>query len=124
MTHTAPGAAGPNGLVSEDCARQGAVLEAFGKIIDAVGEDGDLSSVLEVLTERACRLLGVGRCAVYLLDEETGLYPRPVLRGGAQFGVDSSRRTAGVEADRFPREIVVTRLPVLVSNARRDPRPI
>src|SRR5690348_9094575 len=101
MTHSVPAVAGPHGLVSEDCARQGAVLEAFAKIIDAVGDDGDLTSVLEALTERACRLLGVDRCAVYLLDEESGLYRSEALRVGDQFGPDSARRTAGVEADRF-----------------------
>ncbi len=123
-TQTVPAMAGSHRLTSEDCARQGAVLEAFGKIIDAVGDDGDLSSVLEVLTDRACRLLAVNRCAVYLLDEESGLYRSEVLRVGDQFGEDNTRLTAGVEADRFTREIVATRLPVLISDAQRDHRPI
>jgi GAF domain-containing protein/sugar diacid utilization regulator len=115
---------GSRAITSEDCARQGAVLEAFGEIIDAVGEDGDLSSVLEVLTDRACRLLSVNRCAVYLLDEESGLYRGQVLRVGDQFGESIKRFASGVEADRFTREILATRRPVLIPDAQRDHRPI
>ncbi len=111
-------------LVAEDCARQGAVLEAFGEVIDAVGDDGDLSSLLEVLTDRACRLLSVNRCAVYLLDEESGLYRGELLRVGGQLGESIKRLVSGVEADRFTREVISTRRPVLIADAQRDPRPI
>jgi sugar diacid utilization regulator/GAF domain-containing protein len=114
----------PAAVTPEDCARQGAVLEAFGEIIDAVGDDGDLSPVLEVLTDRACRLMSVNRCAAYLLDEESGLYRGEVLRVGGRFGKDVKRYASGVEADRFTREILATRRPVLISDAQRDPRPI
>jgi sugar diacid utilization regulator len=115
---------GSRAITSEDCARQGDVLEAFGEIIDAVGDDGDLGSVLEVLTNRACLLLSVNRCAVYLLDEESGVYRGQALRVGDQFGESIKRFASGVEADRFTREILATRRPVLIPDAQRDPRPI
>lgn len=124
ITETDPAVSRPRGSVDDDCARHSAVLEAFSKIIDAVGEDGDLSSVLNVLTDRACRLLSVNRCAVYLLDEESGLYRGEVLRVGEQFGETIKRFASGVEADRFTREILATRRPVLIPDAQRDPRPI
>jgi GAF domain-containing protein/sugar diacid utilization regulator len=121
---TVPSVGWSAAVTPERCARQGAVLEAFGEMIEAVGDDGDLSSVLEVLTDRACRLTSVNRCAVYLLDEESGLYRGRMLRQGGHVAQDIAQFASGVDADRFTREILATRRPVLISDAQRDPRPI
>ena len=42
-------------------------------MMNADVEDTDLAGLLELLTARACELLGVDRCSVYLLDEDSGL---------------------------------------------------
>jgi sugar diacid utilization regulator len=112
------------GAASRDCARIEAALDAFREITDVVGDEADLRSLLELVTARTCALLAVDRCAVYLLDEETGLYHGQLLRAGGRTDDRIKRLTCGVEADGFTREILATRAPVVIGDARSDPRPI
>ncbi len=114
----------PPGTATRDCARIEAALEAFREITDVVGDEADLRSLLELVTARTCALLSVDRCAVYLLDEETGLYHGHLLRAGGRTDDRIKRLTCGVEADGFTREILATRAPVVIGDARADPRPI
>src|SRR5439155_14275340 len=107
-----------------DCARIEAALTAFREITDAVADDGDLQSLLELVTARTIELVSVNRCGVYLLDEDTGLYRGHLLRVGEALDHRIERLTCGVEADQFTREILTTRAPVVVSDARTDTRPI
>jgi sugar diacid utilization regulator len=85
-------------------------------------EEG-LQKLLRVIARDACSLVGVQRCSVYLRQGHGELF-----RGRITYiAGDDPRRpirqlTAGVEADRFTREIVSTGRPVLVSDARTDPR--
>ena len=78
-----------------DCARIEAALTAFREITEAVGDEADLASLLELLSARTCELVSVTRCAVYLLDEETALYRGHIVRTGARTDVSG----AAVEAD-------------------------
>lgn len=100
------------------------VVGAFREIADAAGEGGDMGSVLKVLADRACRLLSVNRCGVYLLDESSGLYRGEAFRVGGRFDDRIKRLACGVPADNFTREILTTQGPVLIADARQDPRPI
>jgi hypothetical protein len=82
----------------------------------------DLDAFLRRLAAELCALVDVPRCSVYLRDDETGLY-----RGQVGHGADDrlvKRLTCGLLADRFTREIVETRTPVVLEDAMRDPRAI
>lgn len=76
------------------------------------------------LAECLCSVLGVSRCAVYLRERRRGPFrgrlAYPLRRREADEWM--RRSVAGGEADRFSGEIVRTRRPVLVTDARRDPR--
>lgn len=101
-----------------------AAIRAFGDVAEALSETTGLDTLLHLIAQRICELAEVRRCSVYLRDEETGLFHGQV--GHADHDIDASikRLVAGLDADRFTREIVETKQPVLVSNALSDPRPI
>ena len=88
------------------CERIEAALVAFRGITDAVSGEADLESLLELVAERSSELLSVDRCAVYLLDEETGLYRGALLRARGADDDGIKRLTCGGEADRFTGEIL------------------
>jgi sugar diacid utilization regulator len=110
-----------DGLDHEDGYRLAA--EAFGEIAEAFAGEESIESLLRLIAQRACTLVGVSRCSIYLRREHSQLF-----KGRITYidGDDPDRAirqlTAGVEADKFTREIVSTQRPVLVHDARNDPR--
>lgn len=110
---------------ARDCARLEAAFSAFTDITDAVGEDGDLTTLLELVSARACELVGVERCAVYLRDDdETGALRGRLLRVGDSVDDRIKELGCGGEADRFTREILETLAPVVIADTRTDARPV
>ena len=101
-----------------------AAIRAFGDVAVALGEGKDLDTLLHLIATRICDLTKVRRCSIYLRDESTGLFHGQVGHAALDIDARVKRLTAGVAADRFTREIVETKRPVLVSNALTDPRPI
>ena len=83
-----------------------------------------VEDVLRATAAQLCSLVSATRCSVYLKDMDTGIFRGSV--GRARTDIDGRVRQliAGVEADRFTREIVETAQPVLVADARMDPRPV
>ena len=101
-----------------------AAIRAFGDVALGLVEAKDLDSLLHLIARHICDLSKVRRCSVYLLDENTGFFRGQVGHADSDIDARVKRLTAGVAADRFTREIVETKQPVLVSNALDDPRPI
>jgi GAF domain-containing protein len=100
-------------------------IRAFGAIADLLDEANDLDEVLHAIAARACELVNVRRCSVYLRDEEEPwLFRGRVAHADQDIDAHVKRLVAGVDADRFTREIVETKRPVLVRDAIHDPRPI
>lgn len=99
-------------------------IAAFADIAIGLREAIDRDEMLHLVARKMCELVGVSRCSLYLRDERTGLYRGQV--GHADHDIDPlvKRLTGGVEADRFTREIVRTRAPVVISDARRDQRAV
>jgi sugar diacid utilization regulator len=114
----------PPTTAPRDCERIEAALEAFRGITDAISGEADLRPLLELVAERSYELISVDRCALYLLDEETGLFRGHLLRARGANDDRIDRLTCGDDADRFTREILATRAPVAIADARRDPRPV
>lgn len=101
------------------------VLDAFEEIsIEAADQaEGGLDDVLRLVGRRLCGLLGVSRCSVYLREGD-------VFRGRVGYhdrkNIDAPIRLliAGTQKDHFTREIVQSKAPVYVADARSDRRTI
>lgn len=102
----------------------GAALRAFADVAEALGDVRDLDALLHLIATRICELAAAERCSVYLRDPETGLFRGQVGHPDTVSDAQIKRLVAGVPADRFTREIVDTKRPVVLSNALDDPRPI
>jgi hypothetical protein len=108
-------------------ARAGVVPDVAGAIAATaavLGDATDLDELLHVLASSTCRVLGISRCAIYLRDGEVGPFrgrvAHPPRRRDAEAWMQ--RSIAGIAADRFTQEILTTRRPVLITDARQDPR--
>ena len=99
-------------------------IAAFTAVASAQEDADSRDAYLRLVARKMCELIGAGRCSLYLRDDETGLYRGQVAH--ADRDVDSliKRLIGGVEADRFTREIVRTRCPVVIDDAQRDARAI
>jgi sugar diacid utilization regulator len=117
-------AAEPLELDSSSTASYRAAIRAFGDVAVALGKAQDLDTLLHLIATRICELAGVRRCSIYLRDETSGLFRGQVGHAAHDIDARVKRLIAGVAADGFTREIVETKRPVLVSNAKTDPRPI
>jgi sugar diacid utilization regulator len=111
----AEGAAGPS---------YAAIIEAFGKVADGAAREDDLDAVLHAAARQVRTLFAVGRCSVYLREGADGLFRGRVAETGADDDAAVRRLVCGTESDGFTREILATRAPVLIADARRDPRPV
>ena len=100
------------------------VIAAFREVTEAINEDMDLDAVLHIVARRICALFDVHRCSVYLKDDEAGLYRGRVGEPNQAWDEPIKRLTCGTEADRFTKEIVARKRPVLITDAQHDPRPI
>jgi sugar diacid utilization regulator len=99
-------------------------IRAFGEVAMALGEAKDLDSLLHLIARHICELAEVRRCSVYLRDAKTGLFRGQIGHADSDIDARIKRLTAGIAADRFTREIVDTKRPVVISNALEDPRPV
>ena len=117
------GSASRNGK-SEDSPGYREVVEAFRKVAGAISDETDPDVLLHLIAERICFLLSIKRCSVYLKDPETGLFHGQVAETGRKEDAAIKRLTAGIESDGFTREILAKKEPVLIKNAKSDPRPV
>src|ERR1700760_4809395 len=96
---------------------------ALSRITPAAAAVTSIDDLLRLVTERAAKLVGVERCSIYMREERANLF-----RGcagcskGSPLPDDFKRWVAGVPADGVTREVLETRLPVVVANARNDER--
>lgn len=100
------------------------VLEAFRQVAEAISDETDTDVLLHLIAARICSLLSIRRCSVYLKDPETDLFHGQVGETGRRDDAAIKRLTAGVESDGFTREILARKKPVLIRNAKSDPRPV
>lgn len=106
--------------------RYGDAITAFAEIAHAIRAEQDLEPLLEAVARKTCHLLGISRCSIYLKDEATGLFRGQVSVTPINTAIARElikRLTCGLEGDRFTAEILRKKQPVLVTNAKRDPRP-
>jgi len=98
---------------------------AFSRVVVAAGDGPDMDDLLHIVAKEMSKLVGVGRCSIHLRDEPAGIYRGRVGHsGGACLDQAIKRSLAGVPADGITRELLETRRPVIVGNARSDPRTV
>jgi sugar diacid utilization regulator/GAF domain-containing protein len=99
-------------------------IAAYAAVVRAMATMTTVEDVLRAVATQLCDLVGADRCSIYLKEEDTGIFRGQV--GHARIDIDGRVRQliAGVEADRFTREIIETGQPVVVTDARIDPRPV
>ena len=100
------------------------VAGALAGFAAALGAAGAPDELLGLLGSWTCRVLGIGRCAIYLRDGVAGPFRGQVAHPPRRREADEwmQRSIAGIAADRFTQEILTTRRPVLTTDARQDPR--
>jgi sugar diacid utilization regulator len=99
-------------------------IAAHASVVRSLSTMTTVEDVLRGVATALCDLVGAERCSVYLKDDDTGIFRGCVGRAPTDIDAGVRRLIAGVEADRFTREIVETCQPVLISDARVDPRPV
>ena len=99
-------------------------VRAFAGIAATLHQLDDLDAVLHLVASGICGLVGVHRCSIYLCEDDGGVFRGRIGHSGHSFDDRIRGLVAGVAADRFTREIVETRRPVVLADALADPRPI
>jgi sugar diacid utilization regulator len=110
---------------------EAAVIEGAGTggpVVSPPGEESaprrmELDQVLHLIASKICQFLDVSRCSVYLRDER-GQFRGQVAHARSNVDARIKRLVAGVESDRFTREIVASKQPVTLANVKDDPRPV
>lgn len=98
-------------------------FSALSEVTPAIAKVTNIDDLLSMVAKQITALVGVERCSIYMRDERQNLF-----RGcagccdGAPLADDIKRWTAGIPADGVTRETLETRRPVVVANARQDPR--
>ncbi|HVX34107.1 MAG TPA: GAF domain-containing protein [Solirubrobacterales bacterium] len=96
---------------------------ALSRITPAAAAVTNIDDLLRLVTQRAAALVGVERCSIYLREERANLFRGCVgCSKGSPLPDDFKRWVAGVPADGVTREVLETRRPVVVANARHDER--
>jgi sugar diacid utilization regulator len=98
-------------------------FSALSDVTPAIAEVTSIDDLLHLVARQVSELVGVERCTIYLREECQNLFRGCAgCCGGAALSEDITRWVAGVPADGVTREMLETRQPVVVTNARRDPR--
>jgi sugar diacid utilization regulator len=101
------------------------VIAAFCRIADAFDPQDDVDTAVRLLARTAAQLTASTRCCVYLRDPGSTLFRGHVAVGASPADDERVRHlVCGTASDRFTREIVELRRPVLISDARNDARPV
>lgn len=101
----------------------GRACGAFCRIADSLEHVHDLDELLRSIAREISVLVGVRRCSIHLRDEASGLF-----RGCVGHGIDDrgeanlKRSLAGMPGDGVTLELLRTKQPVIVRDARNDPR--
>src|SRR5687767_8755662 len=98
-------------------------FSAFARVTAALETAGSIDDLLRVVAREVAALVGVRRCSIHLRDAEGDLFRGRVGQDGDRSIDAHIRRTlAGIPADGVTLELMRTKKPVVVANARTDPR--
>ncbi|HYC82178.1 MAG TPA: GAF domain-containing protein [Solirubrobacterales bacterium] len=99
------------------------LLEIHSKVSQVAAKATATSELLEQVVREGAELIGVERCGIYLREADAGTFRASAsIRGGVPLPEDISRWRAGVPGDGLTVEAVASGEPVIVEDARADPR--
>lgn len=98
-------------------------FSALSEVTPAIARVTSIDDLMHLVARQISTLVGVKRCSVYMREERQNLFRgcAGCCDGGA-LPEDIKRWIAGVPADGVTKEMLETRRPVVVDNARQDPR--
>jgi sugar diacid utilization regulator/GAF domain-containing protein len=98
-------------------------FSALSEVTPAIAKVTSIDDLMHLVARQITGLVGVERCSVYMREERQNLFRgcAGCCAGGA-LPEDIKRWIAGVPADGVTKEMLETRRPVVVANARQDPR--
>ena len=99
-----------------------AAFEEVGVRATSICEPRELDELLRLVGRRICELLNVGRCSCYLRGDDGLFYGQVGYCRHADIDQPIKKLVSGT--DRFTEEIVSGRAPVLIVDARNDPRTV
>jgi GAF domain-containing protein len=107
--------------ISNDALRDAAA--AFALVASALESASDMDELLHVVARQISELVGVERCTIALRSDDTGLFHGCIGRAGGQT-LDSyvKQSLTGPLADDLTTELLETQRPVVIHDARSDPR--
>jgi sugar diacid utilization regulator len=98
-------------------------FSALSEVTPAISQVTCVDDLLHLVAKQASKLVGVERCSIYMREERQNLFRGCVgCCDGQAMSDDVKRWIAGIPADGVTRELLETRRPVIVANARHDPR--
>jgi sugar diacid utilization regulator len=98
-------------------------FSALSEVTPAIAKVTCIDDLLHLVARQANALVGVERCSIYMREERQNLFRGCVgCCDGAAMSDDVKRWIAGVPADGVTREMLETKRPVVIANARQDPR--
>lgn len=98
-------------------------FSALSEVTPAIAKVTCIDDLLHLVARQVTALVGVERCSLYLREERQNLFRGCVgCCEGVPLSDDIKRWLAGIPADGLTREVLKTRQPVIVANARQDPR--
>ena len=102
-----------------------AAFAAAARVTLAAERAATLEDLLRVAAREVVALVGVERCSVHLRDEKAGVFRGCIGHAGDR-DIDAyvKRTLAGIPADGVTLELLRTKRPVIVTDARTDPRVI
>jgi DNA-binding PucR family transcriptional regulator len=96
---------------------------AFARVTAALETASSVDDLLRVVAREVADLVGVSRCSIQLREEDGELFRGRVGSVGERsIDAEVRRSSAGWPADGLMRELVQSLRPVIVANARTDPR--
>lgn len=82
----------------------------------------DRDEAMRRLADRACEVLGIARCALYIRDDEREVFVGCASHPAGELQEAVRRLVLGGPTDRITREILERRAPVLIRDVHSDPR--
>ena len=82
----------------------------------------ELREALRLVATRICAVLAIERCALYVRDDPRDVFVGCAAHPGAELESAVRRLILGGPADRITREVLDSRAPLLIRDARSDPR--
>lgn len=112
----------PAGTTDPERLKYGSALSAVSEL-GAGGLSGlDLRDAMRLIATRACSVLKIARCAIYLRDDRRDVFVGCAAHPGAELEEAVRHLTLGGPSDRVTREIVDTCGCLLIRDVRSDPR--